>query len=131
MSDPIQIPPTEESARKLLDVIPQFIPGVPNSAWFPILWGQLRGIIAVLDGMGFAWARWVEGEQSQQYISGAILIIILFSSGWNKVRAEIAKYRAAAASAAQSAVATANNTPADVQPVAIAVTPVGTKVMAG
>jgi len=127
MADTTGAPSQQESTQKLLDQIPQFIPGVPNSAWMPILWGQARGIIATLDGMGFAWARWVEGDQAQQYFSVALMLVILVSSGWSKVSSEIAKYRAAASSADASANATANSTPAMVAPVSVAVTPAGTK----
>lgn len=119
----------KEAEKQILDLIPQFIKGIPNSAWAPIFWGQLRGIIAMLAGMGFSWARWVEGSEGQQYITGVILLICLFSSGWNKVKAEITKYRLSAESADKSATATANATPADVPKVPVAVTPVGVKAL--
>jgi hypothetical protein len=119
----------QESTQKLLDQIPQLIPGVPNSAWVPIMWGQLRGVVAALSGLGFGWARYIEGSEFQQYLTGAFFVGMLVLSGWSKVNAEIAKYRAAAVSADASANATANSTPATVAPVSVAVTPAGTKVI--
>ncbi len=129
MADLSGAPSQQESTQKLLDQIPQFIPGVPNSAWMPILWGQLRGIVTTLAGIGFGWARYVEGAEFQQYLTGAVIVGSLALSGWSHLKSEIAKYRAAAVSADASANATANSTPATVAPVSVAVTPAGVKVI--
>ncbi len=135
MSDPLPpadttgAPSQQESTQKLLDQIPQFVPGVPNSAWMPLLLGQVRTVGAALSGMGFAWGKYVSGDEFTQAAWAAVGVAALVWSGWQKVSAEIAKYRAAAVSADASANATANNTPVTVAPVAVAVTPAGVKVI--
>lgn len=122
-------PQPQESTQKLLDQIPQIIPGVPNSAWAPIVLGQLRTIGALLSGAGFAWGKYVSGDEATMIFWIVIGTGALVWSGWQKVTSELAKYRAAAASADASAHATANNTPAAVNPVPVAVTPAGIKTL--
>jgi len=127
MADTTGAPSQEESTQKLLDQIPQLIPGVPNSAWLPVLLGQLRTLAALLSGAGFSWGRYVSGDEFTQIFWVITGVAALLWSGWQKVSSEIAKYRMAAASADASANATANSTPAIVTPVSVAVTPAGTR----
>lgn len=129
MADLTGTPSPQESTQKLLDQIPQIIPGVPNSAWIPIALGQLRTIGALLAGAGFAWGKYVSGEEFTMLVWAIVGVVVLVWSGWQKVSSEIAKYRAAAASATASATATANNTPATVDPVPVAVTPAGIRAL--
>lgn len=93
--------------RAVLDNIPQIVPGVPNSAWMPILLGQARGVLGALGGLGIGWAKGVTGDQVTLYVSAALIVVALVWSAWQKVYAIIAKYKAQAVTASATAAATA------------------------
>lgn len=95
--------------RAILDGLPQMIPGVPNSAWVPIILGQVRGVVAALSGLGIGYSEWVSGNQLTLYVSLVVGLAALVWSGWQKVHQVISRYRASAASAAASAMATAGS----------------------
>lgn len=106
----------ESLIRGLLDQIPSLVPGVPNSAWMPVLLGQIRTAGGILAGLGFAWGKWVSGEEATMVFWGAVAVVALVWSGVQKIRAEIRKYRAEAVSGVQSAKATAAETSARGEP---------------
>lgn len=113
----------EELYAGLIDAIPRLIPGVPNSAIAPVIFGVLRAVAAFVGGLGFAWGKYVTGDEATMAVYAAIGLAALLWSGYQKVRSEIAKIRLAATASAESAKATATATIQRGEPTPVAVVP--------
>lgn len=114
----------EDLLRGIIDSVPTLIPGVPNSAWLPILLGQVRSAGIALSAMGFAWGKWISGEETTMIAYAAMMVVCFLWSAVQKIRARVREIRMAAVAAAESAKASAAATASVGQETPVVVAPI-------
>src|SRR5678815_1975619 len=79
----------------------------PDPTYLSIVAAVIRGVLQIASGLGFGWATFVTGDQVTMIATATVMVLTLFWSAWQKVRAVRRRQVAAEESAALSAVASA------------------------
>lgn len=90
----------------------------PDPTYVSIAAGVIRGVLQIVSGLGFGWAAFVTDDKVTMLATATVMVLTLFWSAYQKVRAVRRRRVAAEESASRSAAASAQAG----EPVAIVVT---------